>query len=243
MICFIPTKGRVNTKTYKLFENVGIEFKHFIEPQEIENYIVPNKVSILQNDKGIAYVRNFMLEYARKNKYDWVIICDDDVTDFGEAINRKCITTSANVWNKVYEKAKLLPFEIYGLNYRQHAWHETKNYSINKSFVEVCVLLNIKKIKWSYRNEFNLKEDRDFVLQSIKYGNGVVRFNKLFYNTPAVAKPGGLYNEYKAKKDEQSAKKMFNEWYPFITLKKKGERVDIKTDITALAIHYKKTIK
>ena len=32
MICFIPTKGRLNTKTYKLFQDVGIEVKHFIEP-------------------------------------------------------------------------------------------------------------------------------------------------------------------------------------------------------------------
>ena len=69
MICFIPTKNRVNTKTYKLFQDVGIEVKHFIEPKEIENYNVPNKVSILENNKGIGYVRNFMLEYAKKNNY------------------------------------------------------------------------------------------------------------------------------------------------------------------------------
>ena len=83
MICFIPTKGRLNTKTYKLFQDVGIKVKHFIEPQEIDKYDVPNKVSILENNKGIAYVRNFMLNYARKNNYDWVLICDDDVTAFG----------------------------------------------------------------------------------------------------------------------------------------------------------------
>ena len=49
MICFIPTKGRTTTKTYKLFEQVGIEVRHFIEPQEIDKYPVPNKVSILEN--------------------------------------------------------------------------------------------------------------------------------------------------------------------------------------------------
>lgn len=243
MICFIPTKGRSNTKTYKLFQDVGIEVKHFIEPQEIEKYQVPNKISILQNNKGIGYVRNFMLNYAKLNNYEWVIMCDDDVTDFGEAINNKCVTTSADVWNKVYEKAKKLPFEIYGLNYRQHAWHETKNYSINKSFVEVCVLLNIKKIKWSYRNQFDLKEDRGFILQTIKIGNGVVRFNKLFYNTPALGKKGGLCDQYKAKKDEDSAKKMCYEWHPFAILHKKCDRIDVKIDIKGLATHYKKIIK
>lgn len=244
MICFIPTKGRVNTKTYKLFQEVGIEVKHFIEPQEIENYQVPNKVSILENDKGIAYVRNFMLNYARKNKYDWVIICDDDVTDFGLAINNKCITKNAGVWFDIYNKVKNLPFELIGLNYRQHAWNETKNYSINKKFAEVCVLMNVSKIKWNYRQEFNLKEDRDFALQTIKYGNGILRFNKYFFNCPDVGKnTGGLQNEYKAKKDEESAKKMCYEWNPFVTIQKKDDRIDMKADIQSLANHYKKIIK
>lgn len=216
---------------------------HFVEPQEFQIYNIPNKISIEKNDAGIGYVRNFILNYAKQNKYEWVIMCDDDVTEFGEAINNKCIITSANIWNKVYEKAKKLPFEIYGLNYRQHAWHETKNYTINKSFVEVCVLLNTKKISWLYRSEFDLKEDRDFVLQTIKKGNGVVRFNKLFYNSPALGKQGGLYSEYKAKKDELSAKKMVYEWHPFATLHKKGDRVDVKVDVKSLALYYKKIVK
>ena len=244
MICFIPTKGRLNTKTYKLFQDVGIEVKHFIEPQEIERYQVPNKVSILENNKGIGYVRNFMLNYARENNYEWVLICDDDVTDFGLAINNKCITKNAGVWFDIYNKVKNLPFELIGLNYRQHAWHEKTSYSINKKFAEVCVLMNVSKIKWNYRQEFNLKEDRDFALQTIKYGNGILRFNKYFFNCPDVGKnTGGLQNEYKAKKDEDSAKKMCYEWNPFVTILRKDDRIDMKADIQSLANHYKKIIK
>lgn len=183
-----------------------------------------------------------MLNYAKQNNFDWIIMCDDDVTDFGEAINNKCVTTSADIWNKVLTKAKQLPFEIYGLNYRQHAWHEKNVYSINKSFVEVCVLLNVKKITWSYLKDFELKEDRDFVLQCVKNGSGVVKFHKMFYNCPAVGKPGGLYNEYQQKKDEQSAQKMCYEWHPYVVLTKKEERIDIKADIKGIANHYKKTI-
>ena len=131
MICFIPTKGRLNTKTYKLFEDVGIEVKHFIEPQEIKKYKVPNKVSILENDKGIGYVRNFMLNYARENNHEWVLICDDDVTSFG-IYNGKTVKKTAGIWNDILEKAKKLPFELIGINYTQHAWHEKTSYSINK---------------------------------------------------------------------------------------------------------------
>jgi hypothetical protein len=243
MICFIPTKGRLNTKTYKLFEDVGIEVKHFIEPQEIENYQVPNKVSILKNNKGIGYVRNFMLKYAKQKNYKWIIVCDDDVDHFGLYQNGN-LKKNAEIWFSIFDKVKDLPFELIGINYRQLAWTEKTNYSINKKFVEVCVLINTSKIKWQYRPEFNLKEDRDFALQTIKNGNGILRFNKYFYNCPDVgSNVGGLQNEYNSKKDEENAKKMCYEWHPFVTLKKKGQRIDIKTDIKALATHYKKTIK
>jgi hypothetical protein len=243
MICFIPSKSRPGTKTYKLFEDVGIKVYHFIEPQEIESYNVPNKISIEKNDQGIGYVRNYMLNFARVNNMDWVIICDDDVDHFGVYRNAN-IKKDASIWIDIFNKVKNLPFEIYGINYRQLAWTEKKEYSINAKFVEVCILLNVKNIKWNYRPEFNLKEDRDFALQTIKYGNGIVRFNKFFYNCPDVGtNAGGLHNEYKNKKDELSAKKMISEWHPFITMQNKNGRLDIKTDIKGLSSFYKKTIK
>lgn len=243
MICLIPTKGRPSTKTYKLFQEVGIKVYHFIEPQEMDSYDVPNKISIKENNKGIGYVRNFMLEFARYNNFDWVLICDDDVTSFG-IYNGKTVKKDASIWLDILDKAKKLPFEIIGINYTQHAWHEKTNYSINKKFAEVCVLMNVKKIHWNYRSEFNLKEDRDFALQTIKNGNGILRFNRYWFSCPDVGSNiGGLQNEYKAKKDEESAKKMCIEWHPFVTLKKKGVRIDMKTDIKGLATYHKKVVK
>lgn len=243
MIVCIPTKGRPNTKTYKLFEDVGIKVFHFVEPQELSKYRVPNLIDIEQNNRGIAYVRNYILQWAQKNNHEWIIMCDDDVSDFGIAVNNKCVTKDASIWFSVKDKAEKLPFELYGLNYRQHAWHENKSYSVNKSFVEVCVLMNTYKINWQYRKEYNLKEDRDFVLQTIKKGNGVIKFLKLFYNTPSVGSKGGLYDQYQSKIDEESARKMCYEWQPFATLQKKQNRIDVKVDIKALATHYKKHLK
>jgi glycosyltransferase involved in cell wall biosynthesis len=243
MICFIPTKGRPQTQTYKLFEEVGIKVYHFIEPQDLDAYNVPNKVSIEQDNKGIGYVRNFMLQYAKTIKAEWIIMCDDDVTGFG-IYNGKTVKQGASIWHEIFNKVKTLPFELVGINYTQHAWHEKTPYSINKKFAEVCVLINVPKVKWHYRPEFNLKEDRDFALQTIKLGNGILRFNHYWFACPNVgSNKGGLQDLYKAKKDEESAKKMCYEWNPFVTLQNKGDRVDMKTDIKGLAAHYKKTIK
>lgn len=139
MICYIPTKGRPNTKTYKLFQESGIEVFHFIEPQEMCLYEVPNKISIEKDNQGISYVRNFMLNYAKQNNEDWVIFCDDDVQAFGQYKENKSTKITSEIWIKILEQAKKLPFEMYGINYRQHALHERKEYSINNCTVEVCV--------------------------------------------------------------------------------------------------------
>lgn len=244
MIAYIPTKGRYNTKTYQLFEAAGIPVLHFIEQQEINKYEVPNKINIGANNNGIGFVRNFMLNYAKTKGEKWVIFCDDDVTEFGYAKDMKCITHDASIWRKVQELAKDLKFNIYGLNYRQHAWHEKKQYSINKSFVEVCVMMDIESISWQYRSEFNLKEDRDFILQSIKYGQGFVKFHKLYYNCPDVgSNKGGLFNEYQNKVDAISAKKMAYEWHPHIELKERNGRLDMKVDIPGIANKYNKIVK
>lgn len=243
MICYIPTKGRFNTKTYQLFESVGIEFLHFVEPSELESYDVPNKVSIEKDNGGIGYVRNFMLNYARENNHDWILVCDDDVTSFG-VYNGKTVKKDASIWLEIKQKAEKLPFEIVGINYTQHAWHEKTSYSINKKFAEVCVLFNVKRIKWDYRVEFNMKEDRDFCLQAVKYGAGVLRFNHYWFSCPDVgSNKGGLNEQYQSKADEQAAVKMCEEWNPFVTLKRKGDRVDMKAKMKELAKFHKKAVR
>jgi len=241
MVCFIPTKGRVNTKTYKLFKEAGIEVKHFIEPNEFDLYEVPNKVNVKENNKGVTYVRNFMLNYARENDYEWVIFCDDDVNSFG-VYNGKTVKKTAGIWNDILEKAKKLPFELVGINDTQHAWHEKTSYSINKKFAEVCVLMNIKKIYWNYND--NTKEDRDFQMQTIKNGYGVLRFNHYWFSCPDVgSNKGGLFNLYKNKKDVEWAESLVKAWYPYAKLVRKKDRIDAKIDIKGFAKSLNKTIK
>lgn len=241
MICFIPTKGRLNTKTYKLFEEAGIEVKHFIEPYEFDLYDVPNKVNIQKDNQGVTYVRNFMLNYSRENNHEWVIFCDDDVQSFG-IYNGKTVKKTAGIWNDILEKAKKLPFELIGINYTQHAWHEKTSYSINKKFAEVCVLMNVKKIDWNYND--NTKEDRDFQLQTIKNGYGVLRFNHYWFSCPDVgSNKGGLFDLYKEKKDVQWAENLVKAWLPYAKLVRKKSRIDAKIDIKGFAKSLNKIIK
>lgn len=235
MIVCIPTKGRYETSTYKLFEEAGYEVYHFIEPQEMDAYNVPNKVNIGANNLGITYVRNFMLDWCKERCVDWAWFCDDDVLGFG-IYNGKTVRQGAEALKKVEKKAMQLPFEIVGLNYVQYAWTESKSYSINRKFVEVCTLMNIEKIDWRYSE--NTKEDRDFAMQCIKNGHGILRFNWVWFSCPNVgSNEGGLHEWYADKKDHEAAKKMAVTWSPWVTLKMKKDRLDIKTDIKGFAKH------
>lgn len=242
MIVFIPTKGRFNTRTYKLFVKEGIEVKHFIEPDELDLYDVPNKISILQNGKGIGYVRNFMLDYARKNNYEWVLMCDDDVEAFG-VFDGKTRYVGASIWFDILEKAKQLPYELIGISYRQFSWCMRRSYSINRTFAEVCVLMNISKISWNYRSKFDTKEDRDFVLQSVAHGHGVLNLSRYWFGAPRIgSNQGGLHSEYRENKDKIASNLLREEWKPFIKIVKKNNRIDIQADIVGLARYKNKKV-
>ena len=244
MIACIPTKGRKETKTFKLFEASGIEVFHFIEPQQIDEYDVPNKIDIKQNDQGISYVRNYILDWAKQNNHEWVIMCDDDVRYFGKYNGRTLSDKNANIWHEIGDIAKKYQFEITGINYSAHSWHERKAYSINKKTAEVCVLLNVNSIKWRYRSKFDLKEDRDFILQSIKYGRGIMKLNHYYFNCPYIgSNKGGLQDEYKKGRHQDSVKKMLNEWRGFVEIKKTKVGIDLKYDLQGLAKKYKKLCK
>ena len=133
-------------------------------------------------------------------------------------------------------------FELIGINYTQHAWHETKVWSVNKKFAEVCVLMNVKKINWKYTK--NTKEDRDFQLQTIKNGYGVLRFNKYWFACPDVGtNKGGAYDLYKNKVDLQWANALVKKWYPFAKIVKKNNRIDAKVDIKGFAKSLNKIVK
>jgi hypothetical protein len=244
MICYIPSKGRPSTKTHKLFQSAGIEVLHFIEPSEYELYhpLPGTKVNIGEDNRGISYVRNFMLDYAKRHGHIHVIFCDDDVTSFGKYVDGERIKSDASIWLEIFDKVRDLPYELVGINYVQFAWGKQKDMSINTKFAEVCVLINnTSKIHWGYRAEFDTKEDRDFVMQTIRDGAGVLRFNQFWFACPGVGtNRGGLQNLYKEKRDELAAHSMCEEWAPYITTKQKGNRLDLKADLKGLALHYGK---
>lgn len=226
----IGTKGRVNTSTFKLFDNKHFKVYHFIEPKELDLYDVPNKISIEKNDMGIAYMRNFLLNWSKERNEDWVIFSDDDITNFGESVGKKTIKKDSKILLKIYEKIKQLPFEIAGMNYSQYAWSESKQYRINTGSVDCCIFVNVKKIKWKFNESLRFKSDREFIMQTIKKGYGVIKFPKIFFSCPNIgSNKGGLHDLYANRVDEESIKQLAIMWNPYVKLiKNRTNRLDGK---------------
>lgn len=243
MICYIPTKSRPNTKTHKLFEKVGIQVIHFIEPQEMDLYDVPCKVNIGATDQGVPYVRNFMMKYARERGHEWIVMCDDDISDFGVVVNgRNKSNKDASIWLKILEKAKKLPFEAYGVSYAPYSWSETKPYSINKKLFASVMLLNTKKITWDYDN--GMKEDYKMLVDCIIKGNGIVKFNQMYFSAPAMgSNKGGLHESYEAGLDQEANKILLMKYNGFAKLKKFKDRYEVKIDLEGIAKKYGKQVK
>ena len=171
MRVIIPSKGRPTTKAYKLLGD--IPFTHLVEPQDEAAYKaanVPNLQVIPANDQGIAFVRNYLIHYAQIQGFDWVWAMDDDVQGFGIAKAGKTIKGDHTVLSSFYADVSQYKFPVNGINYCQHAWSYSTGktrFMVNRKTAEVCTLLYIPKITWSYRGRLNLKEDRDFCMQSI----------------------------------------------------------------------------
>jgi len=242
MICCIPTKGRQNTKTYQLFEKKGIKTYHFIEPQDWESYNVPNKIMLPENDRGVGYVRNFILNWCKVKQEQICIMSDDDINSFGYVSNGKCIQSDASIFYDMLPIINKMPFEMYGMSFRQFAWSEKRKYSINSKPITGVVVLKTNKLNWEYPNIF--KEDLIFQFETIRNGHGTLKFNHFFFNCPAVGtNKGGCFDGYQNKEDVYAAKKILQKYYGFVKIVKKKKTIDVKWDFKKWAIHHQKDVR
>lgn len=84
----VPSKKRADVlakNTLTWLKLVGEDYAIFVEPDEIIDYTkvgADRLVDIKAKDKGMAYVKNFIAEYAKAGGYDLVFKLDDDIRGF-----------------------------------------------------------------------------------------------------------------------------------------------------------------
>jgi glycosyltransferase involved in cell wall biosynthesis len=239
MNIYIPSKGRPSCPTAKLFPDSTI----FVEPEDFASYMANgfrNIVVLPESNKGISYVRNYILKYAKENGDKYFGMVDDDLTGLNFLFNGKNKKIDSILFMKLLgdEINKLDGRGIIGLQYGQFMAEKYTNFTHCDVFVVINTVLY--DLGNRYDDYVTLKEDRDFTMQCISKGKAVTRINFLGFNCPANgSNAGGLKDVYSQSGREITACERFKEkWskqgYCEIIQKDNG-RIDLKINYRALA--------
>lgn len=233
----IASKGRPqNSPTIRNLVADGLRPKLFLEKEDLEGYqsAYGDKVSYYglgKSNQGIGYVRQQILAFAREKGYDSYWTLDDDITRMYEIIKNVSVkSTFDHCLSHAEASLKTIKnLAIGGLEYNQFAWAASKRFAFN-GYCEVATFVNLENCRVNYRPEVNLKEDRDFVLQSLALGYVSARTSQYAFAAPKNgSNKGGLYDEYKSGIEAERVKKFCALW-PGICepITKKDGRCDAK---------------
>jgi len=201
---FIATKGRYdNCKTVELFK----EYSNYnnlkniflvVEPQEFilykKNYPEQQYLILSEDDKGLAYARNFIKKYSESQRMPNYWVLDDDISYFYKREGTKL--------NRIKFDEALINSQEYfvcnevacgSLEYRQYAWGSKKR-GIYNSFCDCVVFIDNNLTSGIYYNEkLKLKIDRDYCIKVIRSGNKTCRDTiNAFSVPPNGSNKGGL---------------------------------------------------
>lgn len=236
---FVPSKGRAGkAKTIENLVKEELDFTCLVEPQELEQYQeaypTVDFLCLKESNKGIGYVRQFILTHNREvNLAGWYWMLDDDISSLSEQQGTKNVRRP---FGEVLVKAFFLFSEIpnvsqAALEYQQFSWSAKKDLAYN-SYCDVCVCINVHRTQHvNYRSFCDLKEDRDFTLQILGSGYYTIRTSRFGFSAPKNgSNEGGLREVYLQSGRELEAVKRMCLLYPeLITSQVKSDgRVDCK---------------
>lgn len=231
--------GRAPTVTNLLAASIRPTI--YIEPQEESAYAqaypdCPLRV-LPESNRGVAYVRQVILEDARqRGGRVWVL--DDDLTRFHEAWGGKvhdipadsCLLRAEAILTQRGDIA------LGSLEFRQYAWSATTDLTLD-SYCNVAVLIDIDKTRLVNYRPLAMKEDRDFAMQVLASGWHTARTARLAFDTPKVGtNPGGCHDDYEQGKELKTSRQMARLWPGFCdVIRKRDGRIDVKINWKRLA--------
>lgn len=230
----IASKGRpLNSPTIKNLVAEKIKPTVFLELSDVDGYEAAygSDITIFileKSNQGIGYVRQTILDTARRHGYQYYWTLDDDITRMYEIINHvstkngfgHCLSASEELLKTIKNLA------VGGMEYNQFAWAASKRFAFN-GYCEVATFVNVKNCKVNYRPKVNLKEDRDFVLQSLALGYVSARTSQYAFAAPKNgSNKGGLFDEYKRGIEAERVKVFCSLWPGIVEpiIKKDGRR-------------------
>jgi hypothetical protein len=236
---FVASRGRAKD-SYLIKELKGSKHSwiYVVEPHEFTDYAAllgRERVMMLpSSDRGLAYVRSWILNYCKQQGIGWYWMLDDDITGFFVVKSKRNVRTPlkdvfARAEKNINDLSARLTLGQIGLEYQQYSWSAGKKYRQN-SYCDVCVAIN-SAVGAKFREETGLKVDRDFTLQVITSGYSTVRICDIAFSAPKNgSNAGGLKEVYDTPGQEAAdGRKMIDLWGDTCTpAVKKDGREDVK---------------
>ena len=181
-----------------------------------------------ENDQGITYARQWILNQMRRMKYPFFWLMDDDIMEFGKVSDGKCVR---EIWalDKATEWLTKFKFSMASLQLCQFAWSAKTQLTANRMAMQ-CVLFNVERCQnINYDRNLKIREDYDISLQAIYKGSGTLRLNDYYYRiAPMKSQNGGMSKWYNEETEKKEVEKLCKKWPGIIEPMKKEDRYDVK---------------
>jgi len=207
-------------RTYKSITQKKYPFVILIvkEDEEEEYKKNGNIVETCPNEiqGNIARVRNYILD-KYKNKFDAIVIIDDDCNKIGYWEKQKYYIFEPDHLQEFFESMYILTkdfgFKYFGLNcvMDKGAYREHTPFSTNKFIGAPCSMI-LTDNECRYDEQIPLKEDYDFTLQNLKKYKGALRANYVSYDVKQAKQVGGCANTRNNTEEERQFNLLQKKW-------------------------------
>lgn len=221
---YIPSKGRAspeNAKLIALLDQSRLDYTIFVEPQDEYAYRGAfgraSFVVLPDNDRGLGYSRQRLLEHARSKGWAWYWHLDDDIAAFHSVENGR-IKDCSPIQALEYAEdlaGTIQGLAMLGLDFRQFAWSARGDFSLNRS-VWVATLVNTAT-GLDYDATIPAKSDVDFLVKHLVAGWDSALIHRYAIGTPIMGKSkvGGMVKAYAEGKGEVAAR-LLSDRYPSV---------------------------
>ena len=214
----VASKGRVESATLRQLAAEELSAAVYVEPQDADAYEERwsgrHKVCVLDaDDQGLAYVRQAILNDARRAGARWYWMLDDDIARFVrfdklKAARRIRVADALAIAEDAFVRE---PVAQAGIEYAQFAWR-TEGRVTRNSYCDVAVAIRAD-VPVDFRPETGVKCDRDYTLQLLAAGYDTLRTSAVAFVAPANASNrGGLHDEYASGRERRDSERMVELW-------------------------------
>jgi hypothetical protein len=194
---FVPSRHRADTATTPdLLHASGVPHRIVVEPHDADAYVErygADRVMVLDDDeRGIAYARNFIMDYARAAGTPYVWMIDDDMRRFRIRRKGKRIEIPASVALAFMELVSDSFSNVAGASVMNSAFAFGYDRKPPVGLNQMIYCVQLVKTDVHARFRAHLMDDTDYSLQVLTEGYCTLISRRVVHEQPSTSKqPGG----------------------------------------------------